>query len=87
MFYNIILIPSIIISAISRKVKKRWKEKRRERHGFPDSVKEDVLHKQNHRCGQCNRVLNVVDWHHKNGDSQITRNQIVKPYVLTVMQR
>jgi flagellar biosynthesis/type III secretory pathway M-ring protein FliF/YscJ len=67
-YFVVFIIIVIIIGAISRKVKKRRKEKRRERHGFPDSVKEDVLRKQNHRCVYCNRVLNVVDWHHKNGD-------------------
>jgi Na+/melibiose symporter-like transporter len=67
-YFVIFIIIVVIIGTISRKVKKRRKEKRRERHGFPDSVKEDVLCKQNHRCRQCNRVLNVVDWHHKNGD-------------------
>jgi pilus assembly protein TadC len=42
-YFVIFIIIVIIIGAISRKVKKRRKEKRRERHGFPDSVKEDVL--------------------------------------------
>ncbi|MBV9178392.1 MAG: hypothetical protein JO327_11085 [Nitrososphaeraceae archaeon] len=31
------------------------------------------------------RGINVVDWHHKNGIDQITRNQIVKSCVLTVI--
>ena len=67
-YFVVFIILLIIIGAISRKVKKRRKGKHRERHGFSDSVKEDILRKQNHRCAQCNRVLNVVDWHHKNGD-------------------
>jgi hypothetical protein len=43
------------------------KNKQEERHGFPDAVKERVLKKQNHRCAHCRRLLNVVDWDHKNG--------------------
>jgi 5-methylcytosine-specific restriction endonuclease McrA len=42
--------------------------KHRERRGFPDYVKEEVLRKQNHRCAHCNRILNVVDWDHKDGN-------------------
>lgn len=48
----------IVIKKLTRK---------KERHGFPDVVKERVLKKQNHRCAHCKRVLNVVDWDHKNG--------------------
>ena len=29
---------------------------------------EKVLEKQHHRWADFNRVLNVVDWHHRNGD-------------------
>jgi 5-methylcytosine-specific restriction endonuclease McrA len=29
---------------------------------------ENVLRKQDHRCAKCNRVLNVVDYHHKDGN-------------------
>ena len=39
-----------------------------ERRGFSTSVKEQVLKKQGHRCNICNRLLNVVDYDHKNGD-------------------
>ncbi|HYF98753.1 MAG TPA: hypothetical protein VD815_01545 [Candidatus Saccharimonadales bacterium] len=38
------------------------------RKGFSRSIKHNILNKQNHRCGQCNRILTVVDFHHKNGD-------------------
>jgi hypothetical protein len=31
------------------------------------------LEKQHHRCADCNRVLNVVDWHHRNGDRSDNR--------------
>ena len=62
----------IIIAAIAQKLKHR-KGKYKERQHFPDSVKEKVLEKQRHRCTDCNRVLNVVDWHHKNGDRSDNR--------------
>ncbi len=38
------------------------------RKGFTRLVKHNVLNKQNYRCGQCKRMLTVVDFHHKNGD-------------------
>jgi hypothetical protein len=62
----------IIIAAIARKFKHR-SGKHKERHPFPDLVREKVLEKQHHRCADCNRVLNVVDWHHKNRDRSDNR--------------
>ncbi len=62
----------IIIAAIARKLKYR-KGKYKERQHFSDFIKEKVLEKQRHRCADCNRVLNVVDWHHKNRDRSDNR--------------
>jgi hypothetical protein len=62
----------IIIAAIASKLKHK-KGKHKERHDFPDRLKEKVLEKQHHRCADCNRVLNVVDWHHRNGDRSDNR--------------
>jgi hypothetical protein len=66
------VVPLVIIAAIAWKLNHR-KGKYRERQHFPDSVKEKVLEKQRHRCADCNRVLNVVDWHHKNRDRSDNR--------------
>jgi HNH endonuclease len=60
---SILLI--IIAAVIGIAIKKLTRKK--ERRGFPDIVKERVLKKQNHRCAYCKRLLNVVDWDHKNG--------------------
>jgi len=65
----IIILLLVVISCIAlaiRKLKRRGKH--RERQHFSDSVKESVLRKQNHKCAHCKRILNVVDWDHKNGD-------------------
>lgn len=62
----------IIIAAIAWKLKHR-RERHKERHHFSDGLKEKVLEKQHHRCAACNRVLNVVDWHHRNGDRSDNR--------------
>ena len=70
--FIIFVIIVVIIAAIAQKLKHR-KGKYKERQHFPDSVKEKVLEKQRHRCTDCNRVLNVVDWHHKNGDRSDNR--------------
>ena len=65
----IIIAILVIISCITLTVRKLIKRgKRRERQHFSDSVKESILRKQNHKCAQCKRILNVVDWDHKNGD-------------------
>jgi hypothetical protein len=65
--FIVFVIVIVIIAAIARKLKHRSR-KYKEGQRFSDSVKEKVLEKQHHRCADCNRVLNVVDWHHRNGD-------------------
>ena len=55
------------LKAIERR-KEEENKKKRERHGFSEDVKSSVLRKQDHRCAKCNRLLNVVDFHHKDGD-------------------
>lgn len=70
-YYGLILFLMIIAvaAAIITKIRGRGRRgKFRERRGFPDYVKEEVLRKQNHRCAHCNRILNVVDWDHKDGN-------------------
>lgn len=65
----IIIAILVIISSVAVAIKKFMRRgKRRERQHFSDSVKESVLRKQNHKCAHCKRILNVVDWDHKNGD-------------------
>jgi 5-methylcytosine-specific restriction endonuclease McrA len=32
------------------------------------SIKEHILDKQHHKCAKCNRLLNVVDYDHKDGN-------------------
>ncbi|MDQ6863187.1 MAG: hypothetical protein M3044_05130 [Thermoproteota archaeon] len=63
----VFVIVVIIIAAIARKIKHRG-GKYRERQYFPDSIKENILDKQRHKCGHCNRLLNVVDYDHKDND-------------------
>jgi hypothetical protein len=62
----------IIIGAIGRKITRR-KAKYKVRQSFPDRLKEKVLENQHHRCADCNRILNVVDWHHRNGNRSDNR--------------
>ena len=38
------------------------------RKSFPNSVKESVLRKQNHRCSTCHRILTIVDFDHIDDD-------------------
>jgi hypothetical protein len=65
----IIIVILFVISSIAlaiRKLKRRGK--RRARQHFSDSIKESTLRKQDHKCAHCKRILNVVDWDHKNGN-------------------
>jgi hypothetical protein len=62
----LISILLIAVAAVIGIVIKKLTTKK-ERRGFHDIVKERVLKKQNHRCAHCKRLLNVVDWDHKNG--------------------
>ena len=68
---SVLLVIFLIIAGVWKLTHRGGKYK--ERLYFPDSVKEKVLDKQHHRCADCNRVLNVVDWHHKNGDRSDNR--------------
>ena len=66
----IVLIIIIIIIAI---VASAWKfrhrsRKYRKRLGFSDNIKERTLAKQHHRCSSCNKLLNVVDFDHKDNN-------------------
>jgi hypothetical protein len=60
----LIAVAAVIGIVIKKLTRNKTQEERR---GFPDIVKERVLKKQNHRCAHCKRLLNVVDWDHKNG--------------------
>ena len=65
--FIIFVIVVIIIAKIAQKIKHR-RGKYRERQYFSESVKEHILDKQHHKCADCNRLLNVVDYDHKDGD-------------------
>jgi len=53
--------------------KSRCRRKRKERKGFPQSIREKVLRKQDHKCAHCRKLLNVVDYDHKNGNRSDNR--------------
>jgi hypothetical protein len=65
--FIIFVIVVVIIAKIAHKIKHR-KGKYRERQYFSESVKENILDKQHHKCAHCNRLLNVVDYDHEDGD-------------------
>ena len=66
----VILIIGVIIVASKRKTP----YKDLPRKGFSDAIKEQVLRRQNHRCAECDRVLDVVDFDHI--DANKTNNDI-----------
>lgn len=60
---------TIIITGLTMK-SLRWFEGNRpkERKGFTQLIKHNVLKRQDNKCGHCRKILTVVDFHHKNGD-------------------
>jgi len=69
-----IIIVIIIIGVIAAVARKKTPYKDLPRRGFSESIKEQVLRQQNHRCAECNRVLDVVDFDHIDADK--TNNDI-----------
>ncbi len=63
---GLILLFLIIMIVIAVK-RNKSRKKPQERKGFSQSVRHNVLRKQNHKCAHCKRLLNVVDYDHKNG--------------------
>ncbi len=70
--FGITILFLIVLVAIAIRIKK-GKKKSRERKGFSQSVQQSVLRKQDHKCAHCKRLLNVVDYDHKNGDRSDNR--------------
>jgi len=73
---NIFLDNSSTCPVIIRKIRGNGRRKYKERRGFPDFVKEEVLRKQNNRCTHCHRILNVVNSGHK--DDNRSKKQRIK---------
>ena len=61
----LLIAAAAVIGIVIKKLSRNKKQE--ERREFPDIIKERILKKQNHRCANCKRLLNVVDWDHKNG--------------------
>ena len=70
--FGITILLLIILAVIAIRIKK-GKKKSKERKGFSQSVQQSVLRKQDHKCAHCKRLLNVVDYDHKNGDRSDNR--------------
>ncbi len=65
-----LIIPILIVLLIVRteyEIKHRVRKHRR-RHCFPEFIKERTLNKQHRKCRKCNKLLNVVDYDHKDND-------------------
>jgi hypothetical protein len=79
----IIIAILVVISCIALAISKLMRSgKRRERQHFSDSIKESILRKQNHKCAQCKRILEIVDWDHKNGDRSNNNKSNCQTHVL-----
>jgi len=61
----LLIAAAAVIGIVIKKLSRNKKQE--ERREFPDILKERILKKQYHRCANCKRLLNVVDWDHKNG--------------------
>lgn len=71
---SIILLLSIVVTGlVLNSLKKLRKSTNRVRKGFSQGTRERILRKQNYRCAYCRKVLNVIDYHHKNGNRSDNR--------------
>lgn len=68
-----VLFGLIALASIIGAILKFRKKNPKERRGFSQFVKENVLRKQDHKCAHCKRLLNVIDYDHKNGDRSDNR--------------
>lgn len=61
-----------------------------QRRSFSDDVQLEVLRNQDHKCGTCGRILNVVDYDHIDGDrsnNDISNCQALCPYCHAIKSR
>ncbi len=63
----ILIILILLLSGVTA-LKLRRKKKPYDRKYFPQYVKENIIRKQDHKCAHCKKLLNVIDWDHKNGN-------------------
>jgi hypothetical protein len=67
-FLIFLLIVIFALYIIKRKFSRRKRQKHKERRGFAESVKEEVLRSQKNRCAHCKRSLHVFDFDHIDND-------------------
>jgi hypothetical protein len=70
--FGLFILFLAVTVAFAIKVKEK-KRKTRRRKGFSESVQYKVLQKQDHKCAHCKKLLNVVDYDHKNQDRSDNR--------------
>ncbi|MGI0013662.1 MAG: HNH endonuclease signature motif containing protein [Nitrososphaera sp.] len=63
-------LTELYVPVRGKKIQKsvRLDQKELPRNDFSEDVKKQVLRNQDHCCAICGRLLNVVDWDHKDGD-------------------
>lgn len=64
---SVLILLILFISGVTA-LKLHNKNKPNERKYFPQYVKENIIRKQDHKCAHCKKLLNVIDWDHKNGN-------------------
>ncbi|MDF0682172.1 MAG: HNH endonuclease signature motif containing protein [Candidatus Nitrosocosmicus sp.] len=73
---SIVLLFSIVVTGlVLNSLEKLRKNTNRVRKGFSQGTREIILRKQNYRCAYCKKVLNVIDYHHKNGNRSDNREK------------
>jgi hypothetical protein len=70
-FFIIMITSPVIMKSIDQLETKRPKARR----DFTRVIRDNVLKRQNYKCGHCRRILNAVDFHHKNGDRSDNRER------------
>lgn len=71
----LVLFTLTIIGITLKSIINTESKKSKERKGFAQLIRTNVLKKQDNKCDHCRKNLTVVDFHHKNGDRSDNRQR------------
>jgi hypothetical protein len=74
-YFLVFLIITITGLVILKSFDRLERNQPKVRRGFTRVIRDNVLKKQNYKCDHCRRILNAVDFHHKNGDRSDNRER------------
>jgi len=70
-----VLFSLILVGITLKSIWKTESKRSKERKGFTQLIRSNILKKQDNKCDHCRKILTVVDFHHKNGDRSDNRQR------------